>query len=48
SMFEQIYQISDWEKVEINYKSYEVASLPFRRFFCGSKLSIGGHAETVG
>lgn len=48
SMFEQIRQISDWEKVEINYKSYEVASIPFRRFFCGSKLSIGGHAETVG
>lgn len=33
SMFEQISQISDWEKVEINYKSYEVASIAFRRFF---------------
>jgi len=32
-MFEQIGQISDWEKVEINYKSYEVASIAFRRFF---------------
>jgi len=33
SMFEQICQISDWKKVEINYKSYEVASIPFCRFF---------------
>lgn len=33
SMFEQICQISDWKKVEINYKSYEVASIPFRQFF---------------
>lgn len=33
SMFEQIGQISDWKKVEINYKSYEVASIPFRQFF---------------
>jgi len=32
-MFEQIGQISDWKKVEINYKSYEVASIPFRQFF---------------
>ncbi len=33
SMFEQIGQISDWKKVEINYKSYEVASIAFRQFF---------------
>jgi hypothetical protein len=33
SMFEQICQISDWKKVEINYKSYEVSSIPFRQFF---------------
>lgn len=33
SMFEQICQISDWGKVEINYKSYEVASIPFCQFF---------------
>lgn len=33
SMFEQICQINDWQKVEINYKSYEVASIPFRQFF---------------
>ena len=32
-MLEQICRISDWEKVEINYKSYEVASIPFRQFF---------------
>ena len=33
SMFEQICQIKGWQKVEINYKSYEVASIPFRQFF---------------
>jgi hypothetical protein len=33
SMFEQICQINDWQEVEINFKSYEVASIPFRQFF---------------
>ena len=33
SMLEQICQINDWQKVEINFKSYEVASIPFRQFF---------------
>ncbi|MFA6619380.1 MAG: IS1380 family transposase [Candidatus Neomarinimicrobiota bacterium] len=33
SMFEQICQINDWVEVEINFKSYEVASIPFRQFF---------------
>jgi hypothetical protein len=30
---EQIRQITDWQTVEINYKSYEVASIPFKQFF---------------
>ena len=30
---EQISRISEWEKVEINYKTYEVASIPFKQFF---------------
>ena len=33
SMLEQICEISDWDKVEINYKTYEVASIAFRQFF---------------
>jgi hypothetical protein len=33
SMTEQISRISEWEKAEINYKTYEVASIPFKRFF---------------
>jgi len=33
SMMEQISRISEWEKVEINYKTYEVASIPFKQFF---------------
>jgi hypothetical protein len=33
SMMEQISQISEWQKVEINYKTYEVASIPFKQFF---------------
>ena len=33
SMYEQICQIEDWQEVEINFKSYEVASIPFRQFF---------------
>ncbi len=33
STMEQICQIREWRKVEINYKTYEVASIPFKRFF---------------
>ena len=33
SMTAQISQISEWKKVEINYKTYEVASIPFKQFF---------------
>jgi len=32
-IFEQINNISNWETVEINYKDYEVASIPFTQFF---------------
>lgn len=32
-LFEQINNISDWETVEINFKNYEVASIPFTQFF---------------
>ncbi len=31
-MFQQINNITDWETVEINYKNYEVASIPFIQF----------------
>ena len=32
-LFEQINNISDWETAEINFKDYEVASIPFTQFF---------------
>lgn len=32
-MFRQINSITDWEVVEINFKNYEVASIPFTQFF---------------
>ncbi|GHU63122.1 hypothetical protein FACS1894123_05280 [Bacteroidia bacterium] len=32
-MTKQIRQITDWQRVEINYKEYEVASIPFKQFF---------------
>ncbi len=33
NLFENIKQISNWEKVEINFKEYEVASIKFTNFF---------------
>ena len=33
NLFEQINNISNWETVEINFKNYEVASIPFTQFF---------------
>ncbi len=33
NMFEQIRKINDWKTVEINYKNYEVASIPFIQFY---------------
>jgi hypothetical protein len=30
---EQILQITDWQTVEINFKKYQVASMPFKQFF---------------
>lgn len=32
-LFEQIKNITNWENVEINYKNYEVCSIPFIQFF---------------
>jgi len=32
-LFEQINAISTWKTVEINYKNYEVASIPFKQFY---------------
>lgn len=33
SVFEQIREIEDWQEVEVNYKTYEVASIKFKQFF---------------
>jgi hypothetical protein len=32
AVFEQVQQITDWQDVEINYKNYQVASIPFVQF----------------
>ncbi len=32
-MFNQINNITDWKTVEINFKNYEVASMPFAQFY---------------
>ncbi len=32
-MFKQVNNISDWKTVEINFKNYEVASIPFTQFY---------------
>ena len=32
-LFEQINNISDWKSIEINYKNYQVASIPFIQFY---------------
>lgn len=33
SVFEQILDIEQWEEIELNYKVYEVASIPFKQFY---------------
>jgi hypothetical protein len=33
NLFEKINNISDWESIEINFKNYEVASIPFTQFY---------------
>jgi len=33
NLFEQIKEIKNWQSVEINYKNYEVASIPFIQFY---------------
>ena len=33
ALFEQIRAITDWQDIEINYKQYQVASIPFKQFF---------------
>lgn len=40
SMFEQIREIKDWQTVEINYKNYEVASIPFIQFHKDRKFRL--------
>ena len=40
SVFEQINKIKDWQTVEINYKNYEVASIPFVQFYNERKFRL--------
>ncbi len=39
-LYRQILEIEKWETVEINYKIYEVASLPFTQFFEEKKYRL--------
>lgn len=40
SQFEQIKEIKDWKNVEINYKNYEVASIPFIQFYADKHFRL--------
>ncbi len=40
SLFKQIRETSDWQAVEINYKNYEVASIPFVQFYQNRKYRL--------
>ena len=33
SVFEQILEIEQWEEIELNYKTYQVASIKFKQFY---------------
>lgn len=39
-VYRQITEIKNWENVEINYKNYEVASIPFTQFFADKKYRL--------
>ncbi len=39
-LFEQINNITNWKTVEINYKNYEVASIPFTQFYEGRNYRL--------
>ncbi|UAM98925.1 IS1380 family transposase [Polaribacter litorisediminis] len=32
TVFEQIMEVENWQEIELNYKKYEVASIPFKQF----------------
>jgi NMD protein affecting ribosome stability and mRNA decay len=32
TVFEQIKEVENWQEIELNYKKYEVASIPFKQF----------------
>jgi len=40
NLFEQINNITNWKTVEINYKNYEVASIPFTQFYEDRKYRL--------
>lgn len=33
TVFEQIKEVENWQEIELNYKKYEVASIPFKQFY---------------
>jgi hypothetical protein len=40
TLTEQIRQITDWKTVEINYKKYQVTSIPFTNFLAGQNYRL--------
>ena len=50
NLTERIREITDWKTVEINYKNYQVASLPFTQFFeeLGYRLVVMREKNTNG
>ncbi|GHT53396.1 hypothetical protein AGMMS49982_16260 [Bacteroidia bacterium] len=48
AMTEKINQITDWQTVEINYKIYQVASIPFTQFFAEKNYRLVVAREKTG
>jgi len=48
SLTEEIWQITDWQEVEINFKKYQVASLPFTRFLAEHNYRLVVMREKTG
>jgi hypothetical protein len=48
SLTEEIRQITDWQTVEINFKTYQVASIPFTRFLADRNYRLVIMREKTG
>jgi hypothetical protein len=48
SLTEEIRQITDWQTIEINFKEYQVVSIPFTRFLCDRNYRLVIMREKTG